>query len=204
MEIIDVGSEKSPPLTPVRGSPGVEGSSSVGSPTNAGKLSFSISRLLGDKPTSSAAATVSEESRSDDGHYTMVGFRKVDLSPIPVTNMYPGGLHPAALSLYDPLYSGAHGTVIRVPAHRPAATAMGAPASMPPFSAAAAAAAAAAFPWMASRSIALSMKDRMQGKPVLNFFFNISAIIFLVVHSIRRSNDIFFTSQLKVLSFTFC
>ncbi|CAM1324508.1 tlx (predicted) [Pycnogonum litorale] len=159
MEIIDVGSEKTPPISP-RCSPTINRSSSSRSPSSNNKLSFSISRLLGekeDKDDNSAPSSPASSNGSQIEHF--MAFKKFANSSmasppigayIPVTSLSSAGITSHSLSPYDPLFGGAHGTVIRVPAHHPI--------GMPQFSAAA----SAAFPWMASRSLALTMKDRMQ------------------------------------------
>ncbi|KAG1702418.1 T-cell leukemia homeobox protein 3 [Nymphon striatum] len=203
MEIIDVGSETSPPPpSSVRNSPVIEtkrirsssaSSTSSCSPSANNKLSFSISRLLGNSEKKEDAdkdtASTSPSSTPPSSHRHIVGpdvyrkyaenlvFSSSDHSHysnnIHIDSLSPISLHSNSFPLYDPLLGGANGTVIRVPAHRPAA--------MPPFSAAAA---AAAFPWMASRSIALSMKDRMQA-----IYGSAQALLIKLLHILSTEFD---------------
>ncbi|KAL1432533.1 hypothetical protein MTO96_013284 [Rhipicephalus appendiculatus] len=112
------GSRSGSPASPV---PSAEGAN------HKPRLSFSISRLLGDD----------SERRHDGG---LLG----PSPPLVAAAEMPALVAAAQLS---PLHLGANGTVIRVPAHRPAP--LGAAAAFP------------SFPWIGPAHPAV--KDRLQG-----------------------------------------
>lgn len=145
-------------------------SSPVSHSSSKPKLSFSISRLLGDesnhqddnhrKEDSRYSSDNSGDERQDDRDSNQDSARTtpVSSSPMIISSSCCSGLTAQAyftaaadlkastmpvMAHYDPLQGGANGTVIRVPAHRPA------PLSYP---------ATVNFPWVGSQGM---VKDRL-------------------------------------------
>lgn len=134
--------------------------------SNKPKLSFSISRLLGDDSTEPQESDNKDNNNSQSStDNSCSSARTTPASPVMVScpavitsqsYFSPAELKASSVPVmaqhYDPLQSGANGTVIRVPAHRPAHL------SYP---------AAVSFPWVGSQGI---VKDRIPGKSC--FFFS--------------------------------
>lgn len=134
---------------------------------NKPKLSFSISRLLGDDSREQDSDNRDNNISRSSTDNSCGSARTTPASPVMVScpsvitsqSYYsPTELKVSSMSVmashYDPLQSGANGTVIRVPAHRPA------PLSYPT---------AVSFPWAGSQGL---VKDRIPGKCIFKCFIN--------------------------------
>lgn len=120
------------------------------------RLSFSISRLLGDeKKRNNIPSPLSDDGSEDQGH-TINTFHQQQLAAMDAMNAVANGLPPSLLAemkmpgmtAFDALHRAPNGSVIRVPAHRPAPM---------PY------ATAASFPWMGPAGPTL-VKDRLHGE----------------------------------------
>lgn len=130
---------------------------------NKPKLSFSISRLLGDDSREQDSDNRDNNISRSSTDNSCGSARTTPASPVMVScpsvitsqSYYsPVSSVSVMASHYDPLQSGANGTVIRVPAHRPG------PLSYPT---------AVSFPWAGSQGL---VKDRIPGKCIFKCIIN--------------------------------
>lgn len=132
---------------------------------NKPKLSFSISRLLGDDSREQDSDNRDNNISRSSTDNSCGSARTTPASPVMVScpsiitsqSYYSPTVSSVPVvvsSHYDPLQSGANGTVIRVPAHRPA------PLSYPT---------AVSFPWAGSQG---QFKDRIPGKCIFKCIIN--------------------------------
>lgn len=124
---------------------------------NKPRLSFSISRLLGDeKKRNNIPSPLSEDGSEDQGNGGFISHHQQQLAAMDAMNAVANGLPPSLLAemkvpgmmtAFDALHRAPNGSVIRVPAHRPA------PLSY----------ATTGFPWMGPGGPTL-VKDRLHGE----------------------------------------